>query len=128
MLASSAAVARRRIPASVRTQAVRAQSTQVGNTDGPIAEDGRHGRKQPRRSETVEQVTQMVLQAEIKHDVLAVLETDVASVNLGSQPLNKARKPLASRQRHHSSVSLTKSEELIRPGVWRRARVDGSAE
>lgn len=42
MLASSAAVARRRIPASVRTQAVRAQSTQVGNTDGPIAEDGRH--------------------------------------------------------------------------------------
>jgi hypothetical protein len=45
MLAASFSVARRRVPASIRTQAVRTQSTQVDKSskdDGPIAKDGRH--------------------------------------------------------------------------------------
>ncbi len=38
-----ASVARRRIPAAVRSQAVRSQSTQVEKgTKGPIGTDGRH--------------------------------------------------------------------------------------
>lgn len=42
MLASSLAIARRRIPASIRAKVVRAQSSQVDKAAGPIAEDGRH--------------------------------------------------------------------------------------
>jgi hypothetical protein len=42
MLASSIAIARRRVPASIRNQGVRSQSSQVDKAAGPIADDGRH--------------------------------------------------------------------------------------
>jgi hypothetical protein len=42
MLASTVSVARRRFPASVRSQAKRGLSTQADKPDGPIGKDGRH--------------------------------------------------------------------------------------
>jgi hypothetical protein len=42
MLASTVSVARRRLPASVRSQAQRGFSTQESRPEGPIGKDGRH--------------------------------------------------------------------------------------
>lgn len=42
MLASTVSVARRRFPASVRSQAKRGLSTQPDKSEGPIGKDGRH--------------------------------------------------------------------------------------